>query len=1271
MSISREQNVPTKLAPINPTAPVTFTPEEEFFLAAEVDPKKLQELLKNEKVDINKSYNKWNSTTALHRIAMRGHSESLNWLLKDPRININVLDGDKSSPFAWACLHNRVEVVKAFIYEPKLNVNFRNKEGHSPLYLACHQGNTDVVRWLMACGRKLDLSPSNGGDSPIVIAQKKNHTELAKELIAYQQDPSSFAKEIRKKLNLQPSTLENELGLFLSVCAYSDPPEAPLSGILHLSLADSHLKAIPEKLATMSMNLTTLDLSQNLIETIPSFFSRFKNLTNLDLSGNPLQNSADAIADIMKNCSILKNLNLSRIPFTPSSQLKIIEAMLWNLSHEQTQLREFLIDDTQLTSYQGLDMIPENVKSAGGSTKKIIDYLLGIYQSPGGRERNQRKILVLGPSKSGKTTFINCLFPLQGWILSKGDLKKTKYFFILSGHTLRKFKEQPANEFNVQCHREYRLNNTWVVNPKGDQVLTIEPPKGETHADGKKVKTIQLYLDDLQSEAAWQEWQERLYQAILEKKTLSLDVRTSEKKAQPPLAIWDFPGDLMKFELHRYFLTPNSSYVVTFDLSDFKKFKSELEPWFQALSSQINLDAEAGNLSTSSIFVVGTHLDLLNAQPVGEPERRKEMVTNLAKECGIPVIYYYEVSCATLANLAEVKEIILRITEGHTVERFPRYIDSIDDFIREKKASNPVVRSSNFLAPLISDANLIRSALNKLSLYGSCIYLDRSPALEFSTVRPGSESAWDWLILNPADLSQSFSLLVGGKKSTSSVKDLADILEYLGICSESKETGLVFPLSQTTMISTSNSTSSTGSGSSVISIAAPQPLGFVQNFTEWPSACPAGLVEVKRRISFNPTFYAAGLFPRLFVKIQKLRPGKKTLFQDGIHLDSAGGKGLVSLFKLGTVQVYTRGKDRRECISLMQGIIHQIYELTYLSAGVTLTQCDVNISNNPEIKLAEHLVPFMSNNPESKQLFIGAGLVDDEATLSKTDLKWLNGLEPERKNLEYEPIKILEKGKVHHQGLADKFKLLVSKNILNSSNKTPKLATTNPSNHPLTSNEWTLNGIEIDEAYSVLNESLLSSFLNHLLLVIQQLRAIDMLYLKQEADPHKEKRLECFQIFQRRINLFLESAGLKKEESEGNLAIMIHGTTKDKAFKICESGFEETFITDRPFGRGFFFSGDFELFQRQSNTISSASSSACNYYIVTAIICGRSFPIVETAIPNNYRNKKEGHHSHYTLYKDLGGSTSPASSKEPIGDQLIVFDRYHCLPLFVFSTIQE
>jgi len=108
------------------------------------------------------------------------------------------------------------------------------------------------------------------------------------------------------------------------------------------------------------------------------------------------------------------------------------------------------VDDVNLESFKGLGMIPQAILRQ--SLPTVINYLLDWFRSPGDSLLFRSKIMTVGYESVGKTTLLDCLFPIMGNLLQyEGFFKNIKktYFFVLQGKYFMKFSDKQADRKSV------------------------------------------------------------------------------------------------------------------------------------------------------------------------------------------------------------------------------------------------------------------------------------------------------------------------------------------------------------------------------------------------------------------------------------------------------------------------------------------------------------------------------------------------------------------------------------------------------------------------------------------------------------------------------------------------------------------------------------------------------------------------------------------------------------------------------------------------------
>ena len=90
------------------------------------------------------------------------------------------------------------------------------------------------------------------------------------------------------------------------------------------------------------------------------------------------------------------------------------------------------IDDIKLESTEGLEIIPIEIRNQG--TKSIVQYILDLCKSPNSNPLYRTKLMVVGYENVGKTTILDCLFPITNFGETKGKLVRNEYLIELQGN---------------------------------------------------------------------------------------------------------------------------------------------------------------------------------------------------------------------------------------------------------------------------------------------------------------------------------------------------------------------------------------------------------------------------------------------------------------------------------------------------------------------------------------------------------------------------------------------------------------------------------------------------------------------------------------------------------------------------------------------------------------------------------------------------------------------------------------------------------------------
>ena len=134
------------------------------------------------KTDVNLA-NDIDKTTPLNQAASFGLCDVVNFLLNQPKIDVNKTNNSGMSPLMWAALRGNLNIVVSLLDRPEINVNQSDSLGATALYLAAQNGHLNVVKALLKHPNiDVNLSLKNGS-SPLYIASFKNYPHVVDELL--------------------------------------------------------------------------------------------------------------------------------------------------------------------------------------------------------------------------------------------------------------------------------------------------------------------------------------------------------------------------------------------------------------------------------------------------------------------------------------------------------------------------------------------------------------------------------------------------------------------------------------------------------------------------------------------------------------------------------------------------------------------------------------------------------------------------------------------------------------------------------------------------------------------------------------------------------------------------------------------------------------------------------------------------------------------------------------------------------------------------------
>ena len=133
-----------------------------------------------------------NLWSCLHLASYLGHSEIVELLLKDYRVDVNLGTDDGSTALYLACQEGNTEVVKLLSMNERVDVNKAMIYQIQPISVACMFDHVTAVKWLIASGR---IMLNKGFERGV-----KNHT--TKYIEEFSQNPELGIRKMRVELGV-------------------------------------------------------------------------------------------------------------------------------------------------------------------------------------------------------------------------------------------------------------------------------------------------------------------------------------------------------------------------------------------------------------------------------------------------------------------------------------------------------------------------------------------------------------------------------------------------------------------------------------------------------------------------------------------------------------------------------------------------------------------------------------------------------------------------------------------------------------------------------------------------------------------------------------------------------------------------------------------------------------------------------------------------------------------------------------------------------------
>jgi len=620
-----------------------------------------------------------------------------------------------------------------------------------------------------------------------------------------------------------------------------------------------------------------------------------------------------------------------------------------------------------LESTEGLEIIPIEIRNQG--TKSIIQYILDLCKSPNSKPLYRTKLMVVGFENVGKTTILDCLFPVSDFGETKGTLVRTEYLMELQGKYLRKYKPKELNKIYKEIILE---NRQWDVQEIKETGLELIP------LTDKNQMKIEIYFKDKETR---DKWIERLKRVILNAATHGIEVNShiwksstlnqlqkikqneneneekKEKEDYVEYSTWDFAGQNDYYNTHHYFLSNRSIFLVLYRMDKGIKGLESLDFWLKSLSSHLNQNyCDEKGKPFYSIIIIGTFLDLIINDNQNDEDKnlRKTKIIEIYDKNGLKSPpFYFEVSCSTLENINELREIIFNISLSHSYmgENVPIGYLTIEKSIyelRKLKQNHPIIEIQELVTYVQSsfdiefDIEFTKRGLKLLHEWGICIYFNEPIELSniivldpqhftktiLGDLFKADESIRQMRLNGIIDYSQLNRIWNG---PTNLIDTYLFLLEKFEVCflledqqNENEKKKLIIP-----------------------NLLSEDKLGIEEKLEKkWPITIRRGEIEIERIFLFNqvPSEMVSRLLVRFHDKIVD-----NIIWRRGVllkHFDNENenkNDNILCLLEVKMLEnlfeIKIRGKERNECLKMMKYIYEEVKIVSENYKGVEWKEC--------------------------------------------------------------------------------------------------------------------------------------------------------------------------------------------------------------------------------------------------------------------------------------------------------------------------------------------
>lgn len=184
------------------------------FIDGDIDMAKKM-MKKNPDFDINWKDPSCDNRCALHYSCNQGYDVITPFLLEHPKIDVNSVDKEGSTPFYYACTNAKHSSMKFMLSDPRVLINKPNKRGITPINTCIANADLLAVKLMISSERELSLGDFSENIDSVSYTkatetflkwlwgdpESKAEGLLVLELLEkYKQDPSGTTEQVKLEL---------------------------------------------------------------------------------------------------------------------------------------------------------------------------------------------------------------------------------------------------------------------------------------------------------------------------------------------------------------------------------------------------------------------------------------------------------------------------------------------------------------------------------------------------------------------------------------------------------------------------------------------------------------------------------------------------------------------------------------------------------------------------------------------------------------------------------------------------------------------------------------------------------------------------------------------------------------------------------------------------------------------------------------------------------------------------------------------------------------